>query len=77
MPYDSIETALEAIRSGAFVVVMDDASRENTGFLVIGAEKITTKTMAFLLRHTRDHLHCFDRRTLRRSAAPEDERNPR
>ncbi|CAI8975188.1 GTP cyclohydrolase II [Methylocaldum szegediense] len=53
MPYDSIETALEAIRSGAFVVVMDDASRENTGFLVIGAEKITTKTMAFLLRHTR------------------------
>jgi len=53
MPYDSIETAIEAIRSGSIVVVADDASSENAGYLVIGAEKITPKAVAFLVRHTR------------------------
>lgn len=52
MDYDSIETALEAIRSGGFVVVADDASRENEGDLIIAAEKITPERMAFLVRHS-------------------------
>ncbi|BBL73004.1 bifunctional 3,4-dihydroxy-2-butanone-4-phosphate synthase/GTP cyclohydrolase II [Methylomagnum ishizawai] len=52
MHYDSIETAIEAIRAGGFVVVADDAARENEGDLIIAAEKITPERMAFLVRHS-------------------------
>jgi 3,4-dihydroxy 2-butanone 4-phosphate synthase/GTP cyclohydrolase II len=52
MPYDAIETALEAIRHGTFVVVVDHASTEQEGDLVIAAEKITPECMAFMIRHT-------------------------
>jgi len=52
MSYDTIETALEAIRNGGFVVVADDAGRENEGDLIIAAEKITPEQMAFLVRHS-------------------------
>jgi 3,4-dihydroxy 2-butanone 4-phosphate synthase/GTP cyclohydrolase II len=52
MSYDSIEIALKAIRNGDFVVVADDAGRENEGDLIIAAEKITPERMAFLIRHT-------------------------
>ncbi|CAI8839199.1 MULTISPECIES: bifunctional 3,4-dihydroxy-2-butanone-4-phosphate synthase/GTP cyclohydrolase II [Methylococcus] len=52
MTYDTIETALTAIRNGGFVVVADDASRENEGDLILAAEKMTPERMAFLVRHT-------------------------
>jgi 3,4-dihydroxy 2-butanone 4-phosphate synthase/GTP cyclohydrolase II len=52
MNYDAIEIALKAIRNGDFVVVADDAGRENEGDLIIAAEKITPERMAFLIRHT-------------------------
>jgi 3,4-dihydroxy 2-butanone 4-phosphate synthase/GTP cyclohydrolase II len=52
MSYDPIEIALKAIRNGDFVVVADDAGRENEGDLIIAAEKITPERMAFLIRHT-------------------------
>lgn len=52
MVYDSIETALAVIRQGGFVVVADDAGRENEGDLIIAAEKITPEQMAFMVRHT-------------------------
>ena len=47
-----VEAALEALRSGRFVVVADDAARENEGDLIIAAEKVCSKTLAFMLRHT-------------------------
>jgi 3,4-dihydroxy 2-butanone 4-phosphate synthase / GTP cyclohydrolase II len=52
MSYDSIEIALAALRNGSFVVVADDASRENEGDLIIAAEKMTPEQMAFMVRHT-------------------------
>jgi len=52
MKFDTIETALTAIRNGGFVVVADDAGRENEGDLIIAAEKITPEKMAFLVRHS-------------------------
>jgi 3,4-dihydroxy 2-butanone 4-phosphate synthase/GTP cyclohydrolase II len=52
MLYDTIDHALNAIRNGSFVVVADDTSRENEGYLVIAAEKITPEHMAFMVRHT-------------------------
>jgi 3,4-dihydroxy 2-butanone 4-phosphate synthase len=51
--FDPIEEALEAFGKGEFVVVMDDEGRENEGDLVIAASEITTKKMAWFIRHTR------------------------
>ena len=34
------------------VIVVDDPDRENEGDLIVAAEKITTKQMGFLIRHT-------------------------
>ncbi|MES1186055.1 MAG: 3,4-dihydroxy-2-butanone-4-phosphate synthase [Myxococcales bacterium] len=47
-----VEAALRAMRAGDFVVVADDAARENEGDLIIAAEKVSAKSLAFMLRHT-------------------------
>jgi 3,4-dihydroxy-2-butanone 4-phosphate synthase len=51
-PFDSIDSAISAINRGEFVVVVDDTDRENEGDLIIAAEKITAKQMAFMVRHS-------------------------
>ncbi len=50
--FDRIEKAIEDIRNGKMVVVVDDETRENEGDLVIAAEKITSEQMAFMIRYT-------------------------
>ena len=52
-PFASIEEALDAIRSGRFVIVVDDADRENEGDLTIAAEKITPEAVNFMARYGR------------------------
>ena len=52
MPFSKVEAALRALRAGGFVVVADDAARENEGDLIIAAEMVSAKTLAFMLRHT-------------------------
>jgi len=52
MTFSKVEAALQAMRAGEFVVVADDAARENEGDLIIAAEKVTAKALAFMLRHT-------------------------
>ncbi|KAK1943990.1 Monofunctional riboflavin biosynthesis protein RIBA 2 [Phytophthora citrophthora] len=47
-----IEEALETIRQGGFVVVMDNEDRENEGDLIAAAEFATEERVAFMLRHT-------------------------
>ena len=47
-----IPDAIEAIRNGEFVVVVDDADRENEGDLIIAAAKATPEKIAFMVRHT-------------------------
>lgn len=49
---NDVEEALIALARGDFVVVADDASRENEGDLIIAAEKVTQDKLAFMLRHT-------------------------
>ncbi|GAA5877070.1 hypothetical protein JCM16303_006158 [Sporobolomyces ruberrimus] len=49
---DSIESALEAIKNGEFVVVVDDLDRENEGDLICSAQLITQQMMAWLIRHS-------------------------
>jgi hypothetical protein len=51
--FDSIEEAIEAIRNGEFVVVLDNEDRENEGDLIAAASTMTPEKMAFMIRHTR------------------------
>ena len=48
----SIEQAVEQLRRGGMVVVVDDEDRENEGDLIMAAEDVTADSMAFFLEHT-------------------------
>jgi 3,4-dihydroxy 2-butanone 4-phosphate synthase / GTP cyclohydrolase II len=52
MSFASIEDAVAAFARGEFVVVVDDADRENEGDLIVAAEKVTPEQIAFMVRHT-------------------------
>ena len=47
-----VEAAVEDIREGRMVIVVDDADRENEGDLILAAEKATPENLAFMVRHT-------------------------
>ena len=50
---DTIEKAIEDIREGKFVIVVDDEDRENEGDFIIAAEMITPEKVNFMLQHGR------------------------
>ena len=50
---DSIEEAIEAIKKGEVIIVVDDANRENEGDFVAAAEKITPQLINFMATHGR------------------------
>jgi 3,4-dihydroxy 2-butanone 4-phosphate synthase / GTP cyclohydrolase II len=52
MTFDTVESAIDAMKRGEFVVVVDDEDRENEGDLIIAAEKMTPDKMAFMIRYT-------------------------
>jgi 3,4-dihydroxy 2-butanone 4-phosphate synthase/GTP cyclohydrolase II len=52
-PFSRIEDAVEAIRTGRMVIVVDDEDRENEGDLTIAAEKITPEAINFMARFGR------------------------
>jgi len=52
LQFDTIDSALNEIAAGRFVVVLDDAHRENEGDLVAAAELVTTESIAFMVEHT-------------------------
>ncbi|MGZ6546003.1 MAG: 3,4-dihydroxy-2-butanone-4-phosphate synthase, partial [Actinomycetota bacterium] len=51
-PFSSIPEAVEDIRAGRVVIVVDDADRENEGDLIMAAEKVTPEAIAFIVRHS-------------------------
>lgn len=53
---DTIEEALESIRNGKFVIVVDDEDRENEGDLIIAAEKVTPAHVNFMVTNARGEL---------------------
>ncbi len=53
MPLCSLEEALEDLKAGKFVIVVDDENRENEGDLVIAAEKMTPEAVNFVVTHAR------------------------
>jgi len=48
-----VETALQEIRAGRMIVVIDDEDRENEGDLTMAAEKITPEAINFMARYGR------------------------
>ena len=53
MSFASIDEAIEDIRQGRMVIVVDDEDRENEGDLTIAAEKITDEVINFMARNGR------------------------
>ena len=49
----SIEEALEELRQGRMIVLVDDEHRENEGDLVVAAEHATPQAINFMLTHGR------------------------
>jgi len=47
-----MEQAIQDIKDGKFIVVVDDESRENEGDLILAAEKATTEKIAFMVNET-------------------------
>src|SRR5882672_10520034 len=55
-PFARIEDAVEAVRAGRMVIVVDDEDRENEGDLTIAAEKITPDAINFMARYGRGQI---------------------
>src|SRR5688572_30535861 len=52
-PFAQIEDAVNAIRDGKMVIVVDDEDRENEGDLTLAAEKVTPEAINFMATHGR------------------------
>jgi len=50
---NSIPEAIEAIRKGEVIIVVDDYDRENEGDFIVAAEKITPEIVNFMAKHGR------------------------
>ncbi|MCW2475055.1 MULTISPECIES: 3,4-dihydroxy-2-butanone-4-phosphate synthase [unclassified Symbiopectobacterium] len=50
-PSERVERALEALRQGVGVMVLDDEDRENEGDMVFAAENMTVEQMAMTIRY--------------------------
>lgn len=53
MALHTIEEAIEDIKSGKMIIVVDDENRENEGDLVMAAEKVTPEAINFMVTHGR------------------------
>ena len=52
-PFADVPAAIEEIRAGRMIVVVDDEDRENEGDLTLAAEKVTPEAINFMARHGR------------------------
>jgi 3,4-dihydroxy 2-butanone 4-phosphate synthase/GTP cyclohydrolase II len=53
MPFATVAEAVEEIRAGRILIVVDDEDRENEGDLTVAAEKITPEIINFMATHGR------------------------
>src|ERR1700760_4234361 len=51
--FTDVPTAIEEIRAGRMIVVVDDEDRENEGDLTMAAEKITPEAINFMAKYAR------------------------
>jgi len=52
-PFASIEAAIEDLKAGRLVIVVDDDDRENEGDVIMAAELATPESVNFMARHAR------------------------
>src|SRR5580704_10608576 len=52
-PFATVEQAVEEIRQGRMIVLVDDEDRENEGDLTMAAEKITPEAINFMTKYGR------------------------
>jgi 3,4-dihydroxy 2-butanone 4-phosphate synthase/GTP cyclohydrolase II len=50
---ENVHRALEDVRAGRMVILVDDEDRENEGDLVMAAEKVTPEAINFMARYAR------------------------
>ena len=50
---DTIDPALDALKRGEIVIVVDDEDRENEGDFIMAAEKVTPEAINFVAKHGR------------------------
>lgn len=50
---DSVTRAIQAVKSGKLIILVDDEDRENEGDLMAAAEKITPDIINFMAKHAR------------------------
>ncbi|MBM3118235.1 MAG: bifunctional 3,4-dihydroxy-2-butanone-4-phosphate synthase/GTP cyclohydrolase II [Chloroflexi bacterium] len=53
MEFATIPEAIEDIKAGKFLIIVDDENRENEGDLAIAAEKVTPEAINFMAKHAR------------------------
>src|SRR3974390_1757255 len=53
IPFATVEEAVEEIRQGRQIVLVDDEDRENEGDLTMAAEEITPEAINFMAKHGR------------------------
>src|SRR4030081_2894796 len=53
LPFTDVPTAIEEIRAGRMIVVIDDQDRENEGDLTLAAEKVTPEAINFMVKYGR------------------------
>jgi 3,4-dihydroxy 2-butanone 4-phosphate synthase/GTP cyclohydrolase II len=53
MSFNTIEEAIESIKNGEMVIVIDDEDRENEGDLIMAAEHATAENINFMIREAR------------------------
>ncbi len=53
MPFATMEEALDLIRQGKMIILVDDEDRENEGDLTIAAEKVTPEIINFMAKYGR------------------------
>jgi 3,4-dihydroxy 2-butanone 4-phosphate synthase / GTP cyclohydrolase II len=53
MAFATIPEAIEDIKAGKFVIIVDDENRENEGDLAMAAEKVNAEAINFMARHAR------------------------
>ena len=51
--FNTIEEAMEDIKAGKMIIVVDDEDRENEGDLLMAAEKVTAEAINFMAKHAR------------------------
>jgi 3,4-dihydroxy 2-butanone 4-phosphate synthase/GTP cyclohydrolase II len=52
-PFAGVDEAIDALRAGQMIIVVDDEERENEGDLTMAASKVTPEAINFMVKHGR------------------------